>query len=108
MSNNIAIPDNALKDDLHINHADERATAINPVTGQTLEAEAQSGPDIPEMTEDEKLREAERLFVLFERYVLSLEIHFGLHHADWVSQTEKHRRRSNTKSSRGGPPIRKI
>lgn len=67
MSNNIAIPENALKEDAHVHHENERATAINPVTGQTLEAEAQSRPDIPEMTEDEKLREAERLFVLFER-----------------------------------------
>ena len=39
--------------------------AINPITGQRLDME----PDDfgPEMTEDEKIREAERLFVLFER-----------------------------------------
>jgi hypothetical protein len=38
---------------------------INPITGQRLEAE--SIPDIAEMTDEEKEREAERLFVLFER-----------------------------------------
>ncbi|KAL9605154.1 MAG: hypothetical protein Q9219_000088 [cf. Caloplaca sp. 3 TL-2023] len=39
---------------------------INPVTGQIKEME----PEVPgeEMTEEEKEREAERLFVLFERY----------------------------------------
>ncbi len=42
---------------------------INPCTGQRLDAEA---PDLaPPMTEEEKEREAERLFVLFERYVTS-------------------------------------
>ena len=38
---------------------------INPITGQFLDAE--KFPDTPEMTEEEKEREAERLFVLFER-----------------------------------------
>lgn len=38
---------------------------VNPVTGQIREME----PDAPEeeMTEEEKEREAERLFILFER-----------------------------------------
>lgn len=40
---------------------------VNPITGQFLDEE--STPDIPPMTDEEKLREAERLFVLFERYV---------------------------------------
>lgn len=40
---------------------------VNPITGQRVDAEPQ--PDLPEMTEEEKEREAERLFVLFERYV---------------------------------------
>jgi hypothetical protein len=39
--------------------------AINPITGQFLDAETH--PETPEMTQDEKEREAERLFVLFER-----------------------------------------
>ncbi|KAI0126924.1 guanine nucleotide exchange factor [Xylariales sp. AK1849] len=38
---------------------------VNPVTGQFLDTE--SHPTAPEMTEEEKEREAERLFVLFER-----------------------------------------
>ena len=38
---------------------------VNPVTGQRLDAE--SIPDFTEMTDEEKEREAERLFVLFER-----------------------------------------
>ncbi|KAL7796853.1 guanine nucleotide exchange factor [Trichoderma ceciliae] len=38
---------------------------VNPITGQFLDQE--SAAELPPMTEDEKLREAERLFVLFER-----------------------------------------
>jgi hypothetical protein len=38
---------------------------INPVTGQRLDAEPLD--DLPEMTREEKEREAERLFVLFEK-----------------------------------------
>ena len=41
--------------------------AVNPITGQFLDAEAPI--DDPEMTEEEKEQEAEKLFVLFERYV---------------------------------------
>ena len=40
-------------------------TDVNPVTGQFLAHEPQS--DAPPMTEEEKMAEAERLFVLFER-----------------------------------------
>ncbi|TLS21054.1 uncharacterized protein PpBr36_10859 [Pyricularia pennisetigena] len=39
--------------------------AVNPITGQFLDAEKLS--DMPEMSQEEKEREAERLFVLFER-----------------------------------------
>ncbi|KAK0657233.1 guanine nucleotide exchange factor [Cercophora newfieldiana] len=39
--------------------------AVNPITGQFLDAEGVS--ELPEMTDEEKEREAERLFVLFER-----------------------------------------
>ena len=44
-----------------------RGLAVNPITGQRrdMEAKADEGPP---MTDDEKMREAERLFVLFERY----------------------------------------
>ncbi|KAF2834996.1 hypothetical protein M501DRAFT_989194 [Patellaria atrata CBS 101060] len=38
---------------------------VNPITGQRLDREAKV--EIPEMTDEEKEREAERLFVLFER-----------------------------------------
>ncbi|AEO53296.1 guanine nucleotide exchange factor synembryn-like protein [Thermothelomyces thermophilus ATCC 42464] len=38
---------------------------VNPITGQFLDEE--KFPDLPEMTKEEKEREAERLFVLFER-----------------------------------------
>lgn len=40
---------------------------INPITGQRVDREPVS--DLPEMTDEEKEREAERLFVLFERFV---------------------------------------
>ncbi|KAK6434284.1 hypothetical protein LTR95_009530 [Oleoguttula sp. CCFEE 5521] len=41
---------------------------VNPITGQKLSAEQRGGADDgAEMTEEEKEREAERLFVLFER-----------------------------------------
>jgi hypothetical protein len=38
---------------------------INPITGQYVSSEKQ--PDLKDMTDEEKEREAERLFVLFER-----------------------------------------
>ncbi|CAI4211568.1 unnamed protein product [Parascedosporium putredinis] len=41
------------------------AAPINPITGQRMDMEPDV--DLPEMTEEEKEREAERLFVLFER-----------------------------------------
>lgn len=40
---------------------------FNPITGQKRDMEPQ--PSLPEMTGEEKEREAERLFVLFERFV---------------------------------------
>ncbi|KAI5211990.1 hypothetical protein E4T42_03531 [Aureobasidium subglaciale] len=44
---------------------DAQGAAVNPVTGQRLAAESEN-PE-PEMTDEEKECEAERLFVLFER-----------------------------------------
>jgi hypothetical protein len=41
-------------------------TDVNLITGQRLDAEPE-GPDLSQMTDEEKEREAERLFVLFER-----------------------------------------
>jgi len=45
-----------------------RIPGVNFVTGQNLSDEP--AIDEPGMTEDEKIREAERLFVLFEKYIL--------------------------------------
>lgn len=39
---------------------------VNPITGQKMDSESE--PILPEMTDEEKEREAERLFVLFERW----------------------------------------
>jgi len=39
---------------------------VNPITGQFLDEE-DHGPSFADMTDEEKEREAERLFVLFER-----------------------------------------
>ncbi|CAO3631105.1 unnamed protein product [Cunninghamella blakesleeana] len=40
---------------------------INPITGQYRSEEIDHGPSLADMTDEEKEREAERLFVLFER-----------------------------------------
>ena len=40
---------------------------VNPITGQRLDKEGEEEPPIPKMTQEEKEREAERLFLLFER-----------------------------------------
>lgn len=40
---------------------------VNPITGQTLESEPKVPDPFAGMTDEEKEREAERLFVLFER-----------------------------------------
>ncbi|ETS82143.1 hypothetical protein PFICI_07145 [Pestalotiopsis fici W106-1] len=45
--------------------AEGEAQPVNPVTGQFLNSE--QAPNVPEMTDAEKEREAERLYVLFER-----------------------------------------
>jgi hypothetical protein len=65
MSNNIAMPEDAMQA-----HAAEQGVLVNPITGQRLDREdvVESEP----MTQEEKEREAERLFVLFERYVCDL------------------------------------
>lgn len=63
MSQKIPMPEEILK--AH-GHSTDQQIAINPITGQRLDMEEdlQTEP----MTEEEKEREAERLFVLFERY----------------------------------------
>lgn len=62
--NNIPVPPNASGEDS--SSAGGASRPVNPITGQFMDRE--TSPDVPEMTEEEKEREAERLFVLFERY----------------------------------------
>ncbi|KAL3425570.1 Synembryn-like protein C3E7.04c [Phlyctema vagabunda] len=69
MNKDIAVPQNAMEA-YSTNTSGEAASQarqipVNPITGQRLDSEAKI--DMPEMSEDEKEREAERLFVLFER-----------------------------------------
>lgn len=65
--NNVPIPEGATDTFRAAAAADggSNGRAINSVTGQFVDEE--TGPDLPEMTDEEKEREAERLFVLFER-----------------------------------------
>ncbi|KAK8189843.1 guanine nucleotide exchange factor [Phyllosticta capitalensis] len=72
LSHNIAIPENAMEAfsnqgqvDEDGEHAAGKTSAVNPITGQRYEDEEPSTE--PSMTMEEKEREAERLFVLFER-----------------------------------------
>ena len=70
MTHNLPIPDNALKSGDESGDLGGRLTTIdgkeiNPVTGQRRDMECEDPG--PEMTDEEKEREAEKLFVLFER-----------------------------------------
>lgn len=68
VSNNIEIPANAMEASSIASDDDANGGAdVNPVTGQKWSAEDKDKGNFPEMTEDEKEREAERLYVLFER-----------------------------------------
>ncbi|KAL7939178.1 guanine nucleotide exchange factor [Trichoderma chlorosporum] len=62
--NNVPIPGNA-STTFNAGDATGAQRLVNPITGQFLDQEKVS--EMPPMSEDEKLREAERLFVLFER-----------------------------------------
>ena len=59
--NNIPMPPSAPE----TSNARNTERSVNPITGQFVDAE--DPVDEPEMTQEEKEREAERLFVLFER-----------------------------------------
>ncbi|KAK2761057.1 guanine nucleotide exchange factor synembryn [Colletotrichum kahawae] len=59
--NNIPIPANASE----AFSSGDGQRHVNPITGQFIDKE--KDVDVPEMTEEEKEREAEKLFVLFER-----------------------------------------
>ncbi|KAH8844463.1 hypothetical protein MCOR27_011491 [Pyricularia oryzae] len=61
---NIPVPQSALASE-GASGSTMQGRAVNPITGQFLDAEKLS--DIPEMSQEEKEKEAERLFVLFER-----------------------------------------
>ncbi|KAF2243776.1 hypothetical protein BU26DRAFT_523364 [Trematosphaeria pertusa] len=63
LSNNIQMPENAME--AHATANSDKGIPVNPITGQRLDAE-EPVQGLP-MTEEEKEREAERLFVLFER-----------------------------------------
>jgi hypothetical protein len=65
MSNNIAMPEETMRQ--HEGSGPMSGIPVNPITGQRLDME-ESG-DVEPMSQEEKEREAERLFVLFERYV---------------------------------------
>ncbi|KAI2640968.1 guanine nucleotide exchange factor [Xylaria nigripes] len=70
---NMSLSQNASED--FNNAAGGASRPINPVTGQFLDSERH--PNVPQMTDAEKEREAERLFVLFQRLqangVISIE-----------------------------------
>lgn len=64
MTHNLPVPENTLEDPgAKLTSVDGQA--INPITGQRRDMEPED--PLPEMTDEEKEREAERLFVLFER-----------------------------------------
>jgi len=77
---NIAVPENAM-DAYSTSSSDARSSTssrqreINPVTGQAREFEHQSD-GLKGMTQEEKEREAEKLMVLFERFVSPYSIVF--------------------------------
>ncbi|KZF26167.1 hypothetical protein L228DRAFT_257649 [Xylona heveae TC161] len=72
VSHNVPIPENAMEawstqgqDSSKESGKSSQEAFINPITGQRLDKEAKDTG--PPMTDEEKEREAERLFVLFER-----------------------------------------
>jgi hypothetical protein len=67
MTHNLPVPENAME--AFSSEGDNgKGKRINPITGQLLDSE--EGIGTSEMTEEEKEREAEKLFVLFERYAI--------------------------------------
>ncbi len=79
---NVPVPENALEawstgnmDDARSSSSSSKRPLINPITGQTIESEPKySGP---QMSKEEKEREAERLFILFERLVVLQRTHIS-------------------------------
>ncbi len=62
--NGLPVPETASKPFTTVS-AENAKRAVNPITGQFIDTEKFA--DMPEMSQEEKEREAERLFVLFER-----------------------------------------
>lgn len=62
--NNVPVPESATET-FQAAGAENSGRDINAVTGQFIDEEKE--PEMPDMTDEEKEREAERLFVLFER-----------------------------------------
>lgn len=71
--NNVPIPE-GVQESFQVATGAEggRGRAVNAITGQFIDEEAAA--DLPEMTDEEKEREAERLFVLFDRYGYSCHL----------------------------------
>ncbi|EME50258.1 hypothetical protein DOTSEDRAFT_118881 [Dothistroma septosporum NZE10] len=68
VSHNIRIPASAMEASSTSSDDTSGGVDFNPITGQKWSSENRdTSKSVPEMTEDEKEREAERLFVLFER-----------------------------------------
>ncbi|KAL6712220.1 hypothetical protein ACN47E_000097 [Coniothyrium glycines] len=65
MSNNIPMPEDAVRAHTASSSPSAASVPVNPITGQRLDME-EKVEETP-MTQEEKEREAERLFVLFER-----------------------------------------
>lgn len=63
VNQNIPVPPQALAE----HGSSNGKTPVNPITGQTIESEPERPDPFAGMTDEEKEREAERLFVLFER-----------------------------------------
>ena len=70
MTHNLPMPENAMAAFSTEGGDSGNGKRINPITGQLLDTE--EGVETDEMTEEEKEREAEKLFVLFERYAMFL------------------------------------
>lgn len=67
MSHNLPVPAAATAGANSGNRAPADDFDVNPITGQRVSAEDRQRQTTTEMTDEEKEREAERLFVLFER-----------------------------------------
>ncbi len=66
MTHNLPVPENTMgREDPGAKLTSVDGREINPITGQRRDMEPED--ELPEMTDEEKEREAERLFVLFER-----------------------------------------